>query len=47
MILARLAAGRTIDKLLGDFPCLEREDVMQAIGYGAWLASQEMTRKTA
>jgi len=47
MILEQLAAGQTVDELLTDFPYLEREDILHAIGYGAWLVSQEMTRKTA
>jgi uncharacterized protein (DUF433 family) len=38
MILGQLAVGQSVDELLGDFPYLEREDVLQAIGYGAWLA---------
>ena len=47
MILSQLAAGQTADELLVAFPYLEREDIVQAIRYGAWLASQEASRKTA
>ena len=39
VILAQLGAGQSIDSLLDDFPYLEREDIMQAMSYGAWLAS--------
>lgn len=31
MIVAEIGAGQTIDELLGDFPYLEREDVLQAL----------------
>ena len=39
MILGELSTGQTIDQLLEDFPYLQREDVLEAIRYGAWLAS--------
>lgn len=39
MLLGQLADGVTIDALLEDYPILEREDVLEAIRYGAWLAS--------
>ena len=42
MILGELAAGATIEQVLDDFPYLEREDILQAIGYGAWLAQERM-----
>lgn len=38
MILGELGAGATIEEILRDFPYLEREDVLQAIRYGAKLA---------
>ena len=47
MILGQLAAGQTVDELLVDFPYLEREDIMQAIRYGAWLVNQELALKSA
>ena len=37
-ILSQIAAGETIDELLVDYPYLEREDIMQALQYAAWLA---------
>ena len=40
MILGQLAAGQTIDKLLADFPYLEREDITQALRYAAWRAEE-------
>ena len=39
MIAAQLADGATVDELLDDFPELKREDIMQAIGYAGWFAS--------
>ncbi len=39
MILSQLGCGDTIDGLLEDFPYLEREDIMQALLYGAKLAA--------
>ncbi len=35
-VLEQLSTGRNIDELLGDFPYLEKEDVLEAIGYAAW-----------
>jgi len=35
MILGQMAGGRSIDAVLSDYPYLEREDVMQALRYGA------------
>jgi uncharacterized protein (DUF433 family) len=43
MIVGQMAAGRTADDVLRDFPYLEREDVYEALRYAAWLAEgQEM-----
>jgi uncharacterized protein (DUF433 family) len=35
-ILEQLGTGRSIEELLGDFPYLEKEDVLEAIRYAAW-----------
>ena len=40
MILGELGAGASIEDILADFPYLEREDILQAIRYGAWLAQE-------
>jgi uncharacterized protein (DUF433 family) len=40
MILGELGSGATIEEILVDFPYLEREDILQAIRYGAWLAQE-------
>jgi uncharacterized protein (DUF433 family) len=38
MIVGQVGAGRSIDQLLVDYPYLEREDILQALSYAAWLA---------
>ena len=38
-IVSELGAGATIEEVLGAYPFLEREDVLQALRYAAWLAS--------
>jgi len=40
MIVGQIGAGRSIEELLGDYPYLEREDVLQALRYAAWLAEE-------
>lgn len=40
MILNQLGCGHPIDELLADYPYIEYEDVMQALRYGAYLASE-------
>lgn len=39
-IVGQLGAGRTIDEVLSDYPYLEREDILQALHYAAWLAEE-------
>jgi uncharacterized protein (DUF433 family) len=38
MIVGQIGAGESIDSLLEAYPYLEREDIMQALRYAAWLA---------
>jgi len=38
MIVGQIGAGHTIEEILADHPYLEREDVLQALRYAAWLA---------
>jgi len=40
MIVGQIGAGHSIDEILADFPYLDREDVMQALRYAAWLAEE-------
>lgn len=38
MIVESIAAGRSIDELLADFPYLEEQDIREALAYAAGLA---------
>jgi uncharacterized protein (DUF433 family) len=40
MIVGQIAAGHSIEDMLGDYPYLEREDIMQALRYAAWRAEE-------
>ncbi len=40
MIVGQIGAGRTIENALNDFPYLEREDVLEALQYAAWLSQE-------
>jgi uncharacterized protein (DUF433 family) len=40
MIVGQIGAGRSIDELLGDYPYLQREDVLEALRYAAWRAQE-------
>ncbi len=40
MVLGNLGAGVGLDELLAAYPYLEREDVLEAIRYGASLAQE-------
>ena len=46
-IVGQVGVGQSIESILGDYPYLEREDVLQALQYAAWLAEErevEMAR---
>jgi uncharacterized protein (DUF433 family) len=38
MIVGQIGAGHTIEEILADYPYLQREDILQALRYAAWLA---------
>ena len=40
MIVGQIGAGVTIDELLEAYPYIEREDVLEALSYAAWLAEE-------
>ena len=40
MVVSQIAAGRSMDEVLADYPYLEREDILQALRYAAWLAEE-------
>jgi len=39
-LVSQIGAGRSIEEVLGDYPYLEREDVLQALRYAAWRAEE-------
>ena len=39
-LVGLIGAGRSIEEVLGDYPYLEREDVLQALRYAAWRAEE-------
>ena len=39
-VLKLMGDGYTADEIVQEYPELEREDVLQAARYGAWLASE-------
>ena len=40
MIVGQIGGGRSVEEILTDYPYLEREDIMQALRYAAWLAEE-------
>ena len=40
MIVGQIGAGVTIEELLKSYPYLEREDILEALRYAAYLASE-------
>lgn len=40
MIVGQIGAGHSIEDVLADYPYLDREDIMQALRYAAWLAEE-------
>lgn len=40
MIVGMIGSGRTVDEVLADYPYLEREDILEALRYAAWLAEE-------
>jgi uncharacterized protein (DUF433 family) len=37
-LVSQIGAGESIEELLIDYPYLEREDILQALQYAAWLS---------
>ncbi len=40
MIVGMIGAGHSVEDVLAEYPYLERDDVMQALRYAAWLAEE-------
>ncbi len=39
-VVGLVAAGRTREEILRDYPYLEAEDIMEALSYAAWRAEE-------
>ena len=42
VLVKMLAAGKTVDDVVAAYPELERQDVLEAIEYAAWAASDQI-----
>lgn len=40
MVVGQIGAGHSVDEVLTSYPYLEREDILQALRYAAWLAEE-------
>ena len=40
MIVGMIGAGHSVEEILAGYPYLEREDILQALRYAAWLAEE-------
>jgi uncharacterized protein (DUF433 family) len=40
MVVGQVAAGRSFDEILADFPYLEREDIVASLEYAAWRVAE-------
>jgi uncharacterized protein (DUF433 family) len=48
MIVGQIGAGHSIEELLASYPYLEREDILQALRYAAWVVEdREVVLATA
>ncbi len=41
LILKQVAGGMSVEKILAAYPELEKDDIVQALKYAAWLASEK------
>ena len=42
VLVGQIAHVASLDEVLNDYPDLEREDLMQALEYAAWLAQEQI-----
>lgn len=40
MVLGQIGAGLTPEEIVKDYPYLERDDILEAVRYAAWLAEE-------
>lgn len=41
-VLSYLASGLTVEEILKEWPELEREDILEALGYAAWAMTERV-----
>ncbi|MGB8261651.1 MAG: DUF433 domain-containing protein [Terracidiphilus sp.] len=39
-IVGQIGSGKAVEQVLAEYPFIEREDVLQALRYAAWLAEE-------
>jgi uncharacterized protein (DUF433 family) len=44
MVVSQITAGCSMEEFLADYPYLEREDILQALRYAAWLRNCTRSR---
>ena len=42
VIVKLVAAGMTFAEILADYPYIEEDDIRQALGYAAWVVSEDV-----
>jgi uncharacterized protein (DUF433 family) len=42
VLVGQIAHGAAVEEILAEYPDVEREDVMQALEYAAWLTQEEV-----
>ena len=42
VIVGQIAHGTGVEEICADYPDIEREDIMQALEYAAWLTQEEV-----
>ncbi|MDR0882531.1 MAG: DUF433 domain-containing protein [Candidatus Adiutrix sp.] len=40
LILSQIGAGHSVEDILTDYPYLQRDDILQAVRYAAWLSEE-------
>ena len=45
VVLKLLGGGYSVDQIVEEYPEIEKEDVLQAARYAAWLASERTTAR--
>ena len=40
-LVGLMASGKTVDEVLAAYPYIEREDILEALGYAAWRSEEK------